>query len=593
MLLMELFHAFDGRQDERMNPVDEPDIELERYEHARAREKNTVTAAKKIRRSQKLHEISSDSDATPDDLFPVADAVADAVPRSEQRDRSDAKNATSSNSTPKQQPTGADKRPVCQYGNKCFRKNPEHKRQYRHDCAPCNPFSDYDSSLLGLHFTTVRGISPRYNDPSIAHSLEDLLAPKMGELVRSAQFNYCFDIPWLLERYPPQFRDLPLLIVHGEQREAKRELEASAAQFSNVSFSQAKLEILYGTHHTKMMLLLYKDGMRVIIHTSNMVQSDWDQKTQGMWISPKYPKMATSESAGDSSTGFRKDLLEYLWAYGDSRISEWCQLIRGHDFSSTKVFLVGSVPGRHTGVRKSSFGHLKLRSLLLSRGPSKEVVSDHWPVIGQFSSIGSLGTDPGAWLKAEFLCSLSALGGSTPAPRSVPLKLVFPTVDNVRCSLEGYPAGASLPYSISTARKQPWLEKFLHQWKSNNFGRTEASPHVKSYVRISPSGKQLGWMLITSANLSKAAWGAFEKSGTQLMIRSYELGVLFLPKFFGEASTFVLGGGNGGSSQSLSVLLPFDVPLSPYGVDDEPWTWDSAHKDLPDRNGNMWCPPGR
>jgi len=33
-----------------------------------------------------------------------------------------------------------------------------------------------------------------------------------------------------------------------------------------------------------------------------------------------------------------------------------------------------------------------------------------------------------------------------------------------------------------------------------------------------------------SCNLSKAAWGALEKNGTQLMIRSYELGVLFIPK---------------------------------------------------------------
>lgn len=35
-----------------------------------------------------------------------------------------------------------------------------------------------------------------------------------------------------------------------------------------------------------------------------------------------------------------------------------------------------------------------------------------------------------------------------------------------------------------------------------------------------------------SANLSKAAWGALEKNGSQLMIRSYELGVLFLPSAF-------------------------------------------------------------
>lgn len=33
-----------------------------------------------------------------------------------------------------------------------------------------------------------------------------------------------------------------------------------------------------------------------------------------------------------------------------------------------------------------------------------------------------------------------------------------------------------------------------------------------------------------SANLSKAAWGALEKKGTQLKIRSYEIGVLFTSK---------------------------------------------------------------
>lgn len=38
--------------------------------------------------------------------------------------------------------------------------------------------------------------------------------------------------------------------------------------------------------------------------------------------------------------------------------------------------------------------------------------------------------------------------------------------------------------------------------------------------------------LRSSANLSKAAWGALEKNNTQMMIRSYELGVLFVPSAF-------------------------------------------------------------
>lgn len=37
---------------------------------------------------------------------------------------------------------------------------------------------------------------------------------------------------------------------------------------------------------------------------------------------------------------------------------------------------------------------------------------------------------------------------------------------------------------------------------------------------------------IHSANLSKAAWGALEKNNTQVMVRSYELGVLYLPSAF-------------------------------------------------------------
>ena len=33
--------------------------------------------------------------------------------------------------------------------------------------------------------------------------------------------------------------------------------------------------------YSKMMLLEYREGLRVVIHTANLIHKDWDQKTQG------------------------------------------------------------------------------------------------------------------------------------------------------------------------------------------------------------------------------------------------------------------------------------------------------------------------
>ncbi|XP_035869003.1 tyrosyl-DNA phosphodiesterase 1 isoform X5 [Phyllostomus discolor] len=266
-----------------------------------------------------------------------------------------------------------------------------------------NPFQFY--------LTRVSGIKPKYNSGAL--HIKDILSPLFGTLVSSAQFNYCFDVDWLIKQYPPEFRKKPILLVHGEKREAKAHLHAEAKPYGNVSL---------------------------------------------------------------------------------------CQLLREHAAAT----------------------------------PSAEA----WPVVGQFSSIGSLGADASKWLCSEFKETLATLGRDTRAPGKgdAPLHLIYPSVENVRTSLEGYPAGGSLPYSIQTAEKQSWLHSYFHKWSAETSGRSNAMPHIKTYMRPSPDFSRIAWFLVTSANLSKAAWGALEKNGAQLMIRSYELGVLFLPSAFNSRS---------------------------------------------------------
>ncbi|NXO03905.1 TYDP1 phosphodiesterase, partial [Rhinopomastus cyanomelas] len=381
--------------------------------------------------------------------------------------------------------------------------------------------------------TKVRGVEQSYNSGAL--HIKDILSPLFGTLVSSAQFNYCIDVPWLVRQYPQEFRKKPLLIVHGEKRESKAELMAQARPYENISFCQAKLDIAFGTHHTKMMLLLYEEGLRVVIHTSNLIAEDWHQKTQGMWLSPLYPRLpqGTTGVTGESETNFKSDLISYLMTYNSPVLKEWIDLIQEHDLSETRVYLLGSTPGRYQGGDKEKWGHLRLRKLLKEHASSIPAQRS-WPVVGQFSSIGSMGADGSKWLCSEFQESLVAAGsrGTTLLQCDVPIHLVYPTVDNVRQSLEGYPAGGSLPYSIQTAQKQLWLHSYFHKWSAEVSGRSHAMPHIKTYMRPSPDFQKIAWFLVTSANLSKAAWGALEKNGSQLMIRSYELGVLFLPSAF-------------------------------------------------------------
>uniref|UniRef100_A0A8C6MF93 Tyrosyl-DNA phosphodiesterase 1 n=1 Tax=Nothobranchius furzeri TaxID=105023 RepID=A0A8C6MF93_NOTFU len=461
-----------------------------------------------------------------------------------------------------------------------------HGRQYYIDESEdffesCTPRLD---DTYRFYLNKVTGLDREYNSGAL--HIRDLLSPLFGTLKESVQFNYCFDIAWMVKQFPPEFRDRPVLIIHGDKREAKARLLQQAQPFPHVRFCQAKLDIAFGTHHTKMMLLWYEEGFRVIILTSNLIRADWYQKTQGMWMSPLFPRLpeGSRPSAGESPTFFKRDLLEYLASYRAPELEEWIQRIKEHDLSETRVYLVASTPGRYVGPDMERWGHLRLRKLLHEHTnpiPGEE----RWPVIGQFSSIGSMGADKTKWLAGEFQRTLTTLGKSSLHP-SPPIHLVRSELLSIQLAQ----SGGSLPYSIQTAQKQLWLHSYFHRWKADRSGRSHAMPHIKTYMRVSPDFTQLAWFLITSANLSKAAWGALEKNNSQVMVRSYELGVLYVPSAF-DMKTFPIDETPFPVSSSTSGFpVPFDLPPTSYSPKDQPWIWNISYSQEPDTHGNIWVP---
>lgn len=87
------------------------------------------------------------------------------------------------------------------------------------------------------------------------------------------------------------------------------------------------------------MLLGYKDGsMRVVVSTANLVEDDWHNRTQGLWISPKCDKLAedADTASGESKTEFKEDLLRYLAKYNIPSLQPWIVRIRKSNFSAVK-----------------------------------------------------------------------------------------------------------------------------------------------------------------------------------------------------------------------------------------------------------------
>ncbi|KJH42428.1 Kae1-associated kinase Bud32 [Dictyocaulus viviparus] len=406
--------------------------------------------------------------------------------------------------------------------------------------------------------TSINILPDKYNVD--AFHLSELLQIIQPQL--SIHFNFMIDLDWLIRQYPTSCRESPIFCVVGEKMGTDKRTGANyslqdvaAHNFKNVSIFGASLPIPFGTHHTKLSIFDCEDKLHVIVSTANLIESDWNEKTQCFY----YACGNTDGNRPVSTSEFAADLCTYITEYRIPDVSFWIDRIRNCDFSHVLDRLVFSVPGYHQADRLHKFGHPSLARFLRNRPTPNPDARRLF--LAQCSSIGSLGDKSDSWLRPQFSRSLQG----DQISYSSRLFLIYPCVEDVRNSLEGYSAGDSLPYQQSTAKRQPWLREIMCKWRSDQWGRTKAMPHVKTYTEIIDGIPQ--WVLITSANLSKAAWGDLQKNRTQLLVRSYELGVLI--------------------TDSTRLKLPYDYPVARYSSTDEPWICDTSYLKS-DSHGKQW-----
>ncbi|ETS83136.1 hypothetical protein PFICI_05012 [Pestalotiopsis fici W106-1] len=475
-----------------------------------------------------------------------------------------------------------------------------------------------------FRLTKIRDLPTASNVDAI--SLHDLLGDPL--IAECWEFNFLHDVDFLMGHFDQDVRSLVKVhLVHGfwkREDQNRIMLEQQASQHQNVALHAAYMPEMFGTHHSKMMILLRHDSKaQVIIHTANMIAKDWTNMTNGVWQSPLLPLLNrpdSGESNGPAGSGkkFKADLLNYLSAYNTKRdvCKSLVKELARYDFSEVRGSLVASVPGRHPLESGSStrWGWAALKYALRD-APIYQGKSD---VVAQVSSIATLGgTD--AWLQKTLFESMSSTGKSNTIPR---FKVVFPTADEIRRSLDGYASGGSIHTKIQSAQQQKQLEylrpMFCH-WANDteagissggvssslgehDAGRQRAAPHIKTYIRYN-SQSSVDWALLTSANISKQAWGEAVNAAKEVRIASWEIGVLVWPDLLADGKgarmvgTFKTDTPDRNEHEDkfkgeddgtlIGLRIPYNLPLQKYGPGEEPWVATADYQE-PDWMGKTW-----
>jgi tyrosyl-DNA phosphodiesterase-1 len=385
------------------------------------------------------------------------------------------------------------------------------------------------ASPYNFFLTTITANPDTHNEP-LSITFQDLLDDSLGELESSVQFAFKVEFDWLYSNYCFAGKgDLPLLILYGYENPT---LESISSIKPNITAIEVPINTTYGIHHSKIMLFGYRDqSMRIVISTANPQDEDWHNRVQGHWISDRLPLLTDGEN-GDSVTGFRQDFLRYLGTYGIPQLDPWIARIQKTDFRSIQVFFVGSANGSHQSDPDVGhpFGHPRLAQLLKQHSAE---INGNCPIIAQSSAVGFFGTDPRkSYLLNEIVVSFGK-DSSAGRIRKVPeIQMIYPSLKNVQESYDGLLGASCLPYKDEAHSRQLWFETHLYQWKSESRKRNRAMPHIKTYIRYNEE-EGLYWCCLTSANLSKSAWGVYdwkENDGQKISINNYEAGVLFLPQ---------------------------------------------------------------
>ncbi|GAA5936937.1 hypothetical protein JCM3775_002749 [Rhodotorula graminis] len=427
----------------------------------------------------------------------------------------------------------------------------------------------------------VKRVPSKFHPDRDSYSFADLIGSR-STLQAAVVSAYVSEPEWVVSHFGDE---TPLLLVQA-RLEGDSQPALAVCSLKPNTFRVVPKERLSGPYpgvmHTKLMIYYHDDYMRVVIPTANAVPYDWDTIDNALFVVdfPYAPSDVKDPFKNETHTQFSRSFLQVCFTLDIPK--RFVQPASQYEFlASSDVRLVHSTQGKYVLARdeKKGGGLASLASAVQALGFAP---GGTWELEATGSSIGRYTP---AWLSQVLGACAGVLPSSyfgagkgrtappqypvppTGQPVRLPIKIVFPTEDEITGSFNGAPGGGTLFCPVKTWDAKGFPQHLFHRGQSK---RARVAAHTKILLGLQkwPAGapepkEHGGWMYLGSHNFTSAAWGRLENgsSGPTLAINNYELGVV-LPIRAKSAAEL---------EQKASDLVTFRRPLSRYSPGERPW----------------------
>ncbi|KAJ7584572.1 hypothetical protein C8J56DRAFT_951369 [Mycena floridula] len=316
------------------------------------------------------------------------------------------------------------------------------------------------------------------------------------------------------------------------------------------------LDCLKGTlPHSKVMVLIYPTFMRFVV-----------------WYFQDFAPRKPNHIPSPGSIEFQSQMLSHIQSLGAPN-SFIASIQNCYDLNGLKCSLVVSAPGTYGGPRTNpgsgnQYGLLRLNALVQSNG----FTSDPDNLILN-SCTGTTGNLDEGFMRTVHQAACGNLTLQETSLTKDMVVIVYPTRQDVEASIQGRDPACEQGSIRAVAWEQETtdvIKGMFHHYSSKDAGRLFHNKQIFPTLRDAKSDDPPPWMVISSANLSAAAWGTVNRRTTsdttnfKIKLSTYECGVFIK----GEDIVGMLADGD------WDEIVPFHRPPVPYRGDDKPWNSD-------------------